>query len=471
MLAWIDDFYLVNFRSTKALSPKGQFQAAQAAAFLTLEVFYHAGYFVSIPKCQLHPSTRIVFLGIICDSQQGRFEVPEEKLTKLEAILSSAIASGTITFKMLEKLAGKCTSLSVAVPVAALYTHHMYKQIALFQRTGGKKIGTEIDIPANSGLMFELRQWLLVRARFNGASWYRAEHKMLSLTGASDASSSGWGGLVRSPGCPVYKAGGDFPPNIAKEHINIQEGYALQQTLGLFCGDHPQQVAGSTVLLDVDNKVLHDSLRRGRARNTLMHDVITQLFWMQVDCDFTLKLRWVDSESNAEADRLSRQSSDEFIRLDESVFGELSKWAGTFDMDLMATPASAHYRWDAGRCTGVPLPFYSRFHTQGCAGVDVLTQDVSRMPDSQMPCFGFCFPPTSMVGVVLQHLEECRARAVVIVPDRKLSWFPRLASAMVRCKEISAPFGISSFFRIDHRAGRQPFSFKWGMLAVEVNFA
>lgn len=39
---------------------------------------------------------------------------------------------------------GKCTNLSVALPVAALYTHHIYKQIASFHYTGGSKRNTDI---------------------------------------------------------------------------------------------------------------------------------------------------------------------------------------------------------------------------------------------------------------------------------------------------------------------------------------
>lgn len=69
--------------------------------------------------------------------------------------------------------------------------------------------------------------------------------------------------------------------------------------------------------------------------------------------------------------------------------------------------------------------FYSRYRTQGCAGIDVLTQNVRFMPESEEKCFGFCVPPTvinNMVGVVLQHLEECQAQAVVIVPDQKQSF-------------------------------------------------
>ena len=320
--------------------------------------------------------------------------------------------------------------------------------------------------------MFEMERWLEVRKEFNGASWYRAEHKMVILTDASDASSSGWGGLIHGLHHDVFRAGGDFPPALVEEHINAQEGYVLQQTLRLFCADHPVDVAGATLVSDVDNKVLHDAFKRGRARNTLTHDTIIALFSLQVRHDFTLKLRWVSSAANADADDMSRPGSDDYVRLDERMFGELCEWAGDFDMDLMATPASVHKTWVGGHCTGAHLPFYSRYRTQGCAGVDVLSQNVKRMPTSQRECFGFCFPPTKMVGVLLQHLDECGARAVVVLPDQKQSWFPRLAGATVQSKRLSAPGGPSPFFRVHHRRGSERFHFqKWGMLAVEVNFA
>ena len=285
VLTWIDDFYVTNFRSTRLLEPNQQFVAAQAAASSVLDVLHQAGYFISISKCELTPSTRLVFLGIICDTVQCRFEAPSDKLEKLEHMLSDAVTSGAITFQMLEKLAGKCTSLSVAVPMAAFYTHHMYKQITSFQRTGDRYRSTAISIPKNSGLMFEMEWWLEVHKEFNDASWYRAEHKMVILTGASGASSSGWGGLIRGLHHDVFRAGDDFPPALAEEHINVQEGYALQQTLRLFCADHPDDVAGATLVSDVDNKVLHDAFKRDRARNTLMHGTTIALFWLQVRHD------------------------------------------------------------------------------------------------------------------------------------------------------------------------------------------
>ena len=150
-----------------------------------------------------------------------------------------------------------------------------------FLRTGSRHRCTAISIPKNSGLMFEMEKWLEARKEFNGASWYRAEHKMAILTGAPDASSSGWGSLTRGPHPDVFRAEGDFPPALAEEHINVQEGYALQQTLRLLCADHPNDITGSTLVSDVDNKVLHDAFKRDRENNTIRHDTIIGLFWLQ----------------------------------------------------------------------------------------------------------------------------------------------------------------------------------------------
>ena len=49
---------------------------------------------MSIAKCGLEPTTRLVFLGIIFDTEAHRFEVTEDKLLKLEVILTAAITSG-----------------------------------------------------------------------------------------------------------------------------------------------------------------------------------------------------------------------------------------------------------------------------------------------------------------------------------------------------------------------------------------
>ena len=172
----------------------GHQKAACEAVALTLTVFYRCGYFKAFPKCSLEPTTDLVFLGVGYDTAQRRFYVPEDKLLKLEAILQEAIDSRSISFGQLEKLAGKCTSTPVAVPPAILYTHHMYRQIAAFKCSGGRKNSSSIAVSKRSGLRFETARWSEVRTRVNGAPWYDAIRHVLTITGATDASSHARGG-------------------------------------------------------------------------------------------------------------------------------------------------------------------------------------------------------------------------------------------------------------------------------------
>ena len=54
-----------------------------------------------------------------------------------------------------------------------------------------------IAVQKGQGLLDEFRTWWEVRHRMNGASWYDATYHSIKLTGATDASSSVWGGIVR----------------------------------------------------------------------------------------------------------------------------------------------------------------------------------------------------------------------------------------------------------------------------------
>ena len=160
---------MANSRATRGLNPTDQKNAVREAVALALTIFYRCGYFKAFPKCSLEPTPDLVFLGVGCDTAQRRFYVPENKLRKLKAILRDAIDNRSISFSQLEKLAGKCTSMSAAVPPASLCTHHIYRQVAAFKCSGSRKKLSSIPVSKRSGLRFEMERWLEVRSRLNGA--------------------------------------------------------------------------------------------------------------------------------------------------------------------------------------------------------------------------------------------------------------------------------------------------------------
>lgn len=85
----------------------------------------------------------------------------------------------------------------------------------------------DIDVPRNGGLRFEMEKWLEVRENMNGASSYIARHQNMTIVGASDASSRGWGDVIRCPGEEVFRVAGDFPDGWSTQHINEQEATRL----------------------------------------------------------------------------------------------------------------------------------------------------------------------------------------------------------------------------------------------------
>ena len=95
-------------------------------------------------------------------------------MRKLEAILRDAIDSGSISLSQLKKLTGKCTSMSVAVPPASLYTHHMYRQVAVIKNSEDQNNSSSIAVSERSSLRFDIERWFKVSTRLNGAPWYEA---------------------------------------------------------------------------------------------------------------------------------------------------------------------------------------------------------------------------------------------------------------------------------------------------------
>ena len=465
-LAYLDDSFLTNFVSTHGGPPRLQWLAAAEATCIAMLVSYFCGYFLAIKKCDLKPSTLQKYLGIWCDSQTATFRVPQERLNKLHARIEQAMVRGSISFSTLQSVAGQAMSMAVAVRPASLYTQAMFAAISAMEKSGRSEVLLALD--SNADLRGEMEHWQRITTTTHEGPWQKVRHFNARLTsGASDASSPAWGGVVYAVD-PPFMAGAVFPPEWLARHINQKEMYALYHLLLQFCENHPVAFCWAQVLINVDNEAVVGAFNRGRAKNRTAHDLLTELFNLQVSYDFMLSLKWIPTAANGVADAISRLSRKAIIRLGQPAFRSLWDQLGPFSMDLMACNASAQL----SPVTGERLPFLSRFHCGGASGMDMLAQDVAVMPGSGGVAFGFCFPPPLMVGHVVQHLRECRAHAVVLVPDIQAYWFPVLHHATTRSVEV-APRGASGIFQWPcPKAGtlRDWCYRSWAMRAVDVDF-
>ena len=85
------------------------------------------------------------------------------------------------------------------------------------------------------------------------------------------------------------------------------------------------------MVVDVDNKTMHDAFKKGRSRNAQTHDLIAKLFWLQVKDDFTLELSRICLlvEANWTANSLTRPERVEYVRLPQAAFNRLwETWEG-----------------------------------------------------------------------------------------------------------------------------------------------
>ena len=132
---------------------------------------------------------------------------------------------------------------------------------AAFKRSGGHKNLSSIAVSD--------RRVLETRNRLNRAPWHDATRHVLTITGATDASSQAWGSLIRVPFGTVslFKAAADFPAQRYNAHINVKETFALHKVLKLATTTYPGCLKGSTAVDDADNNMVYDACKKERSRN------------------------------------------------------------------------------------------------------------------------------------------------------------------------------------------------------------
>ena len=387
-LAYIDDAWYANFAATFGASRRVQWLAAAEALHLGVIVSFLCGYFLSDTKCELNPSQVQKYLGIICDSTTASFRVPEDKLRKLHALIEQALAAGSITVTRLEKIAGKCVSMSVAIRPASLWTHYMFAAI-------NRAKGPVIHLGSRPDLCAELRIWLDLSTTSQEGPWYKARHYEVALTaGSSDASSNQYGGVVSLPR-GQFSAGGGFPHDWLPRAINGKEMFALLEVLEQCCRVHPGELRRAQVLMDVDNSATVDAFKKGRSSNSITHKMLKRFFELQAEQGFWLSLKWVPSAANQAADDITRPPMHEILRLRPEAFRRLEQIFGVFTVDLMASSENAQHGLEPATGGRRRLPFFSRYNREGSDGVDVFRQNVALNPGQGTPAFGFCFPPHS----------------------------------------------------------------------------
>lgn len=404
--------------------------SARWAVRVVLWLNFLAGFTVSIKKSVLAPVRRLVWLGITIDSAKCEFSVPQLKKDSFLELVNSALDEGRVSIRDLERIAGKAISFMVAIGEAAMvYTRELFN-ILRKVREGkihtmpSRRCRSAISIGISSRLCQVLQLWVKFLDVFDGAPWMEVAHSSIRIE--TDASSRRWGGVLREKGQTTLEVGEEFNEADLKLHIEAKEAIAVTRVIHAIA-----EVRGWGFLrgkrLDayIDNLPLVFSMKKGASRMIEVHREIERLFWWKLEHKFYCSGIWWGTKENFRADDITRTEAADDNCLCRAVFLDLWRDWGRFEADLMASSVSAQHDLD-----NIRLPFFSRYYSPGCAGINLLAQSLA-------PGSYYCFPPANMIDTVVAFLAGSCASGTRVA----------LVGGLGRCQWVARARGRVRDFR------------------------
>ncbi|KAK3269832.1 hypothetical protein CYMTET_21730 [Cymbomonas tetramitiformis] len=285
VLPYMDDFLLLLSSRIEALR----------ARELTSRVLVRLGLSRNEKKGQWEPTQLVEHLGLEVDLKAGQFRVTPARLQKIhlqsKALLSEASRQRRwLPARKLAAFTGLCQSVYLAVPPARLYLRELHFVLSTRRGWGAK---VKLTRQAWSDIEWWLR--LPAQSRWNGHKIWRSPTRAKVHT---DASLFAWGGVLNLK----HAARGFWSDELRHLHITHLELEAVYKTVQSFL----RELTGKVVRLYCDNQAVVAMLSHFTSRNPELMRRMRRL-WILLDLnDIELQARYIRSEANEWADRLSR---------------------------------------------------------------------------------------------------------------------------------------------------------------------
>eukprot|EP00898_Chlorokybus_atmophyticus_P007482 jgi/Chlat1/7735/Chrsp66S07209 len=151
---------------------------------LVWKLFAALSWFFGLPKCILDPVQQLQFLGLVINTVNTTFAIPQHKLQALHQLLQALQERDCLTNREFASLAGKRMAYKIAVPPESLFANTLMQAVQLADGWDHQSTVSD-DLRA-----FAI--WLQsALPRYNGHAWWPPP---TSLLPSADASGTrGWG--------------------------------------------------------------------------------------------------------------------------------------------------------------------------------------------------------------------------------------------------------------------------------------
>ena len=334
--------------------------------------------------------------------------MPPDKKMKFASLREDLLSHKTVSLKSLQKFVGKINSITLVVPAARLFS----RAVCLAMSRASK---SPRAIPVSRELKEEFEHWGFPNSWSGFLPWKDEKHSQLDVF--SDASGSGWGGILRLPDQPQQELHGLWDLSESDLPIMVKETLALLYVLRRVAG----LISNARIDCFVNSETLVACWRKDGSRNTRVNNAHKEIFHLTLSANFQVILHFVPSQQNP-ADSPSRIPSDRDCSLSPASWLILQRAFGPHTIDLIATSANAQK--DSSRRA---LPFFAPSPSPQALGVNVFSQALSPSHSA------YVFSPFVLVGPLIRFLasQSCPYTIVVSGLRPRKYWWPLLVSSCV----------------------------------------
>ena len=358
--------------------------SAQAASALQRKELRASGLVSNDEKSNWDPAQAGEWLGFIINTISMKFALPEKKVSKLKAILQSALSDGYCSCRYLAKIAGTVMSCALAVgPISRLLTRQMYYAIVTSH-------SWDSVVRFSPGLLEELRFWFSNISCMNG---YPISAPVTSCTVVfTDASETGYGGYSATIDGSVVSA------MWTDEDIGRSSTHRELKAIYYVCLSYVSQLRNRKVKFFTDNQGAARIVQIGSPIGELQQ-IALAIFNVCLTNHIQLETQWIPREENIRADVLSRFLDADDWSIDTSVFNWLNSLWGPYTIDRFASYYNSQ------------LPAYnSKYSSPGSSGVDAFSQDWSATNN-------WLCPPVNLIILAVKKLQVSRGYGTLVIPE------------------------------------------------------
>ena len=342
---YLDDFIV--------LGAPGASQCVDAMAVLNKECT-----FLGVPIAKhksVGPTTCLTYLGIELDTVASQLRLPEDKLSRLQALLGEWGDRKACQRKELESLIGL---LNHACKVVRAGRSFLRRMIDLLHSTPRSR-RRHTPIRLNREFRSDLAWWRMFVARWNGVSFLPPARRLVQVEMASDASGA-WGCGASHEKQWFQLRWNDRSVALP---IVVKEFLPIILAAELWAGSWSERM----VVCHCDNQAVVACLRSRTSKNRQLLHMLRVLAFVEACYHFHFYPVYIDTKANHLADDLSRNNAISFL----SKVPEANKCQDQVSHRLLHLLLNTDLDWVSpewqSQFSGIFRPDWQQTHTESTA--------------------------------------------------------------------------------------------------------